>query len=88
MRLTLIMILVTGGLGYLSSHYGKCLMAKNRAITILDNLSRRFRDAVLMPHTAIAAFQIIEHVLFDACALKCRDGSVVAYKLQHKETNQ
>jgi UDP-glucose 4-epimerase len=39
--------LVVGGAGYIGSHMVKCLLAANHDVTIFDNLSKGFRDAVL-----------------------------------------
>ncbi len=43
-------ILVIGGAGYIGSHMVKMLMKHNYKITILDNLSSGFRDAILHGH--------------------------------------
>ena len=40
-------ILVTGGAGYIGSHMVKMLAAAGHAVTVFDNLSRGFRDAVV-----------------------------------------
>lgn len=39
-------ILVTGGAGYIGSHMVKMLMTAGYSVTVFDNLSRGFRDAV------------------------------------------
>ena len=40
-------VLVTGGAGYIGSHMVKMLLAAGYEVTVFDNLSRGFRDAVL-----------------------------------------
>jgi UDP-glucose 4-epimerase len=42
-----ISVLVIGGAGYIGSHMGKMLKGKGCRITVFDNLSRGFRDAVM-----------------------------------------
>jgi UDP-glucose 4-epimerase len=39
-------ILVTGGAGYIGSHMVKLLLAHHYRVTVLDNLSAGYRDAV------------------------------------------
>jgi UDP-glucose-4-epimerase GalE len=41
------MILVVGGAGYIGSHMVKMLKGKGHHVTVFDNLSRGFRDAVM-----------------------------------------
>ena len=40
-------LLVIGGAGYIGSHMVKLLLAKNHSVTVLDNLSTGYRDAVI-----------------------------------------
>ena len=40
-------ILVTGGAGYIGSHVVKCLLEEGQQVTVLDNLEKGHREAVL-----------------------------------------
>jgi UDP-glucose 4-epimerase len=40
-------VLVVGGAGYIASHMVKMLMKEGHHVTVFDNLSRGYRDAVM-----------------------------------------
>jgi UDP-glucose 4-epimerase len=61
-------ILVTGGAGYIGSHMVKLLVQEGYAVTVLDNLSSGFRDAVASGACLIEADLADRRALVDTFA--------------------
>ena len=70
-------ILITGGAGYIGSHFVKYAVGKNQEIIVFDNLSRGHREAV----TAKTGFEQVD--LIDFAGLKKKIASVKPDAIVH-----
>ncbi len=90
-------VLLIGGAGYIGSHMVKRLMALDHKVTVIDDLSNGFKDAVLTPHVVWAdmADEVeVRHVLtnnsFDAVmhfASFIQVGESVSHPIKYYENN-